>query len=203
MSASPQPARSNYVLIDYENVQPTKLAPLQPEQVQTIVFVGAGQSKIPLETALGLQKLGSRASYIKSGGSGANALDFHLTFYLGALAARDPHAYFHIISKDTGFDPLILHLREKQVRVYWIACLADLPWMKTMQRQTQTEKIACIVDRLHKHKNAKPATLKTLSSTINALFQKQLSEVEIQALIEALQRQNLINITEGKVSYSL
>lgn len=203
MSASTQPLRTNYVLIDYENVQPTELAPLQPDHVQTIVFVGAGQAKIPLDIALGLHKLGSRASYIKSGGSGANALDFHITFYLGALAAREPHAYFHIISKDTGFDPLIQHLREKKVRVYRITCLSDLPWMRAIKHQTQSERIACIVERLHKHKDTKPATLKTLSSTINALFQKQLSAAEIQSLIDALQRQNLISITDGKVSYSL
>jgi hypothetical protein len=203
MSAPTQPARTNYVLIDYENIQPIELAPLQPEHVQTIVFVGAGQSKIPLAVALGLQKLGSRASYIKSGGSGANALDFHITFYLGALAVREPHAYFHIISKDTGFDPLIQHLREKQVRVYRITTLTDLPWMKALQRQAQAEKIACIVARLHKHKDAKPATLKTLAGTINHLFQKQLSEAEIKALIDALQHQNLISITDGKVSYTL
>jgi uncharacterized protein YejL (UPF0352 family) len=203
MNAATGPNQTNYVLIDYENVQPTELSPLQHAFVKTIVFVGASQTKIPLEVALGLQKLGPRASYIKSAGNGANALDFHLTFYLGALAAREPQAYFHIISKDTGFDPLIQHLRKMQIRVYRAAALHDLPWVKALPNQTQTEKIACIIAMLNKHKTNKPTSLKTLTGTINALFKKQLSEAEIQALIEALQRQNLISITEGKISYSL
>jgi hypothetical protein len=44
-------------------------------------------------------------------GNGTNALDFHIAYYIGRLAAKCPDAYFHIISKDTGFDPLIKHLK--------------------------------------------------------------------------------------------
>lgn len=54
-----------------------------------------------------MQQLGADAQYIKIGGSGKNALDFHLAFYIGELSARDPEAYFNIVSKDTGFDPLV------------------------------------------------------------------------------------------------
>jgi hypothetical protein len=203
MNAATGPTQINYVLIDYENVQPTELSPLHHASVKTIVFVGASQAKIPVEVVQALEKFDQRASFVKIAGNGRNALDFHLTFYLGALAAREPQAYFHIISKDTGFDSLIQHLRQKQIRVYRAAVLHDLPWVKAAQHLDQAEKIACIVARLHKHKDAKPARLKTLAGTINALFKKQLSEAEIQALIDALQRQNLISITDGKISYSL
>ena len=41
---------------------------------------------------------------------GKNALDFHIAYYLGQLALKEPDAFFHIVSKDTGFDPLIQHL---------------------------------------------------------------------------------------------
>ena len=45
--------------------------------------------------------------------------------------------------------------------------------------------------------------MKTLSSTISALFQKQLPEKEIEALVKALQKQALIAVDDKKVTYSL
>ena len=89
--------KNNYVLIDYENVQPKNLAILNGHEFKIIVFVGANQAKIPFDLASSLQKLGENAEYVKIGGNGSNALDFHMAFYIGQLAARDPNAYFHII----------------------------------------------------------------------------------------------------------
>ena len=62
-----------------------------------------------------MQRLGENAEYVKMGGNGSNALDFHIAFYIGQLAERGPNAYFHIISKDSGFDPLIKHLKTRKV----------------------------------------------------------------------------------------
>jgi hypothetical protein len=45
--------------------------------------------------------------------------------------------------------------------------------------------------------------VKTLSSTINALFQKRLSEAEIALLLGRLQAAGAISINETKVSYTL
>ena len=49
----------------------------------------------------------------------------------------------------------------------------------------------------------KPRTLKTLSSTIQSLFQKQLAEPELAELLGELQRRGLATVTENKVSYAL
>ena len=107
--------KTNYILIDYENVQPKNLAILNGHPFKVIVFVGANQAKIPFDVASSLQALGNNAEYIKIAGNGPNALDFHIAFYVGKLAERDPNCYFHIISKDTGFDPLIKHLKSKNI----------------------------------------------------------------------------------------
>ena len=66
-----------------------------------------------------------------------------------------------------------------------------------------TEKIARIIADLQKRGSARPRTLKTLSSTIAALFQKQLSEQELSSLIERLRAEGLIEVAEAKVSYAL
>jgi hypothetical protein len=70
--------RINYVLIDYENVQPSSLAGLDAEHFRVLVFVGANQNKLTFETAAAIQKLGPRAEYVKISGNGSNALDFHI-----------------------------------------------------------------------------------------------------------------------------
>lgn len=81
--------------------------------------------------AKSLQKLGSRADYIKLSGHGSNALDFHIAYYIGRLAAIEPSAYFHIISRDTGFDPLIQHLRSQKILAGRVRTIANIPVVKT------------------------------------------------------------------------
>ena len=46
---------------------------------------------------------------------GRNALDFTLVSYVGRAVAADPAGHFHIISKDTGYDPLIEHLQSRNI----------------------------------------------------------------------------------------
>lgn len=54
--------RTNYVLIDYENVQPEAMAVLNKEHFKVIVFVGANQAKVTFEVASILQQMGSGLS---------------------------------------------------------------------------------------------------------------------------------------------
>lgn len=67
--------KSNFVLIDYENVQPEAMSALVEEHFNVIVFVGANQAKVSFEVASALQQLGDRAQYIKISGNGSNALE--------------------------------------------------------------------------------------------------------------------------------
>lgn len=171
--------RTNYVLIDHENVHLEALAGLDAEHFKVLLFVGASQNKLAYELAAAVQKMGSRAEYVKISGNGSNALDFHIAFYIGQLAAQDPAAYFHIISKDTGFDPLIQHLRGKKISVARSNSIADIPLLKASNAKSASEKIDVIVGNLKQRGSAKPRTIKTLSSTISSLFQKQLAEEEL------------------------
>ena len=49
---------TNYVLIDFENVQPRNLEILASHPFKVLVFVGASQAKIPFELAAAMQQLG-------------------------------------------------------------------------------------------------------------------------------------------------
>jgi len=200
-----QPAqmRTNYVLIDYENVQPSSLAELDAEHFRVLLFVGASQNKLTFDIAAALQKLGPRAEYIKIAGNGSNALDFHIAFHIGHLAAQDPTAFFHIISKDTGFDPLIQHLRERKVFASRSKKVADIPLLKAANSKTTPERIQVVVANLQQRGASKPRTLKTLTSTINSLFRKQLTDAEIVSLLKGLQAKGFITVNDTKITYAL
>ncbi len=195
--------KTNYVLIDYENVQPATMAVLDQEHIKVIVFVGPSQTKIPFEVASALQQMGSRAQYIKISGNGSNALDFHIAFYVGQLAAHEPDAYFHIISKDTGFDPLIQHLKSKKVLVCRSRDITNIPLVKAAQTMSSAKKLAVIVTNLKQRGASKPRTIKTLTSTISSLFQKKLPEAEVSSLLHELQKQGIVTVKDTKVSYTL
>jgi hypothetical protein len=195
--------KTNYVLIDYENVQPPALKVLNQDHFKVIVFVGASQTKIAFEVAEALQELGPRGQYVRISGNGPNALDFHIAFYIGQLAAHEPDAYFHIISKDSGFDPLIQHLKQRHILAGRSHAITDIPLVRASQATSRDEQLAVIVSNLQLRGTAKPRTVATLSRTISTLFQNRLPEHEVAALVQSLQAQGLISIDSTKVSYSL
>jgi len=195
--------RTNYILIDYENVQPSSLAGLEAEHFRVLIFIGASQSKLTFEIAAAVQKLGPRAEYVKIAGNGSNALDFHIAFHIGHLAAQDPTGFFHIISKDTGFDPLIQHLRERKVSVSRWKNVSDIPILRAANAKSTPEKLAFVLANLQQRGTSKPRTLKTLASTINSLFQKRLTEEELAAVLKGLQTQGYITLNEAKITYAL
>lgn len=203
MDNAEKKVRKNYIFIDYENVQPFSLDLPKDYPFKVIVFVGANQTKIPIELVTSMQELGNNAKYVKIVGNGKNALDFHITFYLGRLFEKDPAGYFHIVSKDSGFDVLIKHLRGKKVLIQRYNQIGDIPALKISTSKTLDEKVQIIVDYLIKRGNAKPRKVETLSNTINSLFMKALTKEELEQLIGKLEKKNLITIEETKVHYKL
>lgn len=216
---------SNYILIDFENVQLKDLSVFDAEHLKIIVFVGANQKKVPVELAKALQPFGSKAEYIQITSSGANALDFHIAFYIGWLVKQDSSAHFYIISKDKGFDPLIRHLKAKGIpvtrllgvsnrplvnpknKIMPVAQLRDdnnIPLVKSTNKKSSSEKIEIIIENFQQRGSARPRTVKTLSSTINSLFPKKLSDRELTILINALKNKKFLTVSDtNKVSYTI
>jgi hypothetical protein len=193
--------RTNYVLIDFESVQPESLAPLAQDHFRVLVFVGASQAKLPFNVAASIQQLGSRAEYVRISGNGPNALDFHIAYYMGKLAAADSKPYFHIISKDSGFDPLIQHLKSLGVFAGRVKTIAEIPLVKASNAKSPAERLDVVLSWLTRTKASRPRTVKTLSSSIASLFQKQLSSEEVTSIIEQLSKLGHLTVTGAKVSY--
>ena len=69
--------------------------------------------------------------------------------------------------------------------------------------QPPGDRIAVVIADLIKRQAARPRTLKTLTSTVHALFRKRLSEDELRELLEALIQRGVVKVTDGKLAYEL
>ena len=176
--------RTNYVLIDFENVQPKNLDLIAKHPFKIFVFVGDNQAKVPFDLALAMQNLGENAKYIKISGNGQNALDFHIAFYIGRFSLEDPEGYFHIISKDKGFDPLVNHLRRNGIKVYRQTGLAKIPVLKILSSTNDQEKSNAVIKNISVQGKAKPGNNKTLSKKIDSPFPNNLKETELASVIK-------------------
>lgn len=194
---------TNYVLIDYENVQPTDLAKLRGGPFKVRVFLGANQPKIPVALAAAIQALGANAEYVILEAAGSNALDFHIAYYIGLLSAQDSSAFFHVISKDTGFDPLVKHLKAKGVLAQRSVSVSAIPFFKAARQVDGDAQVDTAVAHLIKLKSAKPRAEKTLRSTLHTLFKKELSEDQLSSLFAALCKRGVVKVDGTKVSYEL
>ncbi|HEY7674603.1 MAG TPA: hypothetical protein VH867_05200 [Burkholderiales bacterium] len=73
---------------------------------------------------------------------------------------------------------------------------------KILKSDSVADRVDALIDNLVKREAAKPRTLKTLRSTIKALF-NQLADEELDGLVEQLTERGAIRVVEGKVHYEL
>ena len=192
---------TNFVLIDYENVQPKDLAPLAGGSFKLRLFLGANQSKIPVALAAAVHALGENAEYVQLESGGSNALDFHIAYYVGVLSVQNPSAQFHIISKDTGFDPLIKHLKLRGINAQRVHSIGALQSTRLEFVLPSDDQVHQAIAHLSNLKAAKPRTARTLRSTLHALFKKQLSPEQVSALFDALRERRIVTVDGAKVTY--
>ena len=196
--------KTNFVLIDYENVQPKNLSLLVADHFQVIVFLGASQQKLPVALVTAMQALGTRARYVTIAGNGSNALDFHIAYYIGRIACERPDdAFFHIISKDTGFDPLIAHLKAQGVPARRSASLDAIPVLRGLTTAPKDEQVDAVVEKLRGMPKNRPQRERTLRSTIANWFGDKLDEATISRIVSELSKRQAIVIDDGKVRYHL
>lgn len=200
------------VLIDFENVQPKALGRLIPGTITIKVFLGQHQNKVVLDLVRALQPFGKDAEYIQIIGSGPDAVDFHIAFYIGEIAARAPDTRFLIVSKDKGFDPLVKHLTD---RGFDISRLPDMPAQvaqpkpvaktiaKGAGRPASTTKARAEEAVIRLKKSTRPTTLAKLTSTLANWFGESWGEKSLNAVLQSLQDSKLIAVTGTKVTYKL
>ncbi|MFM9428016.1 hypothetical protein RCH10_004478 [Variovorax sp. GrIS 2.14] len=97
-----------HILVDLENVQPPVevLEALAPGYANAWIFHGPHQTRL---SSTFESSIGKRATLVPITRRVPNALDFHLSFYLGYVAAKHPEAHLVVIANDTGYQPMIDH----------------------------------------------------------------------------------------------
>jgi NTP pyrophosphatase (non-canonical NTP hydrolase) len=107
------PARAamsgTHVLLDYENVQPSEseLRALVPDASQVWVFHGPHQRQVEARFA----SFGADVTAVPISKTGKNALDFHLSFYMGYIASRNQASAMVVVANDKGYEPMLEHAR--------------------------------------------------------------------------------------------
>jgi hypothetical protein len=118
---------TNYVLVDFENVQPD-LSQLAGTPFKVKVFFGAKQQegRVPFKLLDAMLALSGNVEPVKVMRSGSNAVDMHIAYFIGRLVEKEPHAVIHIISGDTDFDPLAEYLQANGVHCKRTKTIAEL-----------------------------------------------------------------------------
>ena len=74
---------------------------------------------------------------------------------------------------------------------------------KPIGKNPKPDNFALVVANLKLRGDARPRTIKTLTTSIVALFPKGIAKDEIEAIIKKLQSTGAVSLSEGKVSYVL
>jgi hypothetical protein len=194
--------RTNIVLIDSENAQPDSIEKLRHDHFRVVVLVGANQKRIDIAVAKAVHALGPNGEYIQISGNGPNALDFHIAFYIGRYSLEFPDSYFHIISKDKGFDPLIKHLKEKKIFCTRSASVSEIPLVKSADKLPPKERAADFFEKRIALAKNRPTTIKALQSAIAVHFHRLLSSEEVGGVVEALKAAGHIAVNGWKITYA-
>jgi hypothetical protein len=190
-------SRTNYIFIDFENVQETELERIANKPVKVTVVLGKAHTKLPIGLVKTIQQFSQQIQLVETALNGKNALDFVLANEIGVASAIDPSGYFHVISRDKGFDALVHHLKSRSLLAARHAVLSDIPVLMNVSER---------VKHLRSHFTASPTNpkqLKTLESHIHAVFGKLLTPGEVAETVGALIAAKVISLSDkGAVAYA-
>ncbi len=186
------------LLVDFENVQQVNLD-LLDSTYSVKIFVGASQKNISLDLVKKAQSFGSRLQWQKIEGNGKNALDFHIAMELGRLLEKSHKIECIVLSKDKGFDPLILHLNQEGLRCKRLNSMLELGSAPVSTDNPNYQRVLEILKK--SEKRHRPRRRKTLTQHVSAIFQKKLKEAEVNEIVDILFARNHISETNNIISY--
>jgi hypothetical protein len=207
---APLPMTIHYILIDFENVQPSaaELGLIRGPDCHVRLFLGPHQTKLDVDLVKALQPLGAQVEYVQCDRKGKNALDFRIAFVLGRIVqerevAASPtrrEVRFIVVSNDAGFDELLDHLRTMG---YDAARSANIESSITgAAKPTANDDLAKAIANLREHPRNRPKTAAGLLRHLKTLLGKDATDARVQSLRDRLCRLGLARVVDGKVEYS-
>ncbi len=191
--------RNNYIFIDFENVQKVDLKLIANKPWVHLVLVHGTQQKLSLDLVPQIIKLGAQVQFVKVEAGGRNALDFVLAYQLGIRAKEDKEGYFHIVSRDTGFDALVKHLKAERIFARRVEGFEGIPALKDYVSAPVEELASIALDRIVKTaEDQRPKRAKTLLSMVHWLFREELPEERVQAVCDKLLKKKVSQYQRGE-----
>ena len=190
---------THYILVDFENVQPKAEDWLRLDRnfIQTMVFVNHKQ-KLSIDRVKALQALGKNVQYIEMTGQSKNGLDFLIAFYIGKILAQNDKARLWVISKDTGYDPLIAHLKTENGPLIERVDCVSLIQTTAAKPSSIKQNAAAICMKLLEPSEGKPENLAALKKFISdALYMESISEQQLSGLINFMTSKCLLKLDSG------
>ena len=185
-------ARNNYLYVDYENVQETDLGRLAGKAAHVTLVLGQRHKNLPIALVELIQAHASQVSLVKTDLVAKNALDFVLACEVGRRVEVDPQGYFHILSRDKGFDAVISYLKGMRVLAARRESFAEVPVLMNCR-----ERVEILASRYRDKTISLPKKRKSLESSIQAVFGKSLSAQELNETIQGLVNQEVIEFGEA------
>jgi PIN domain len=190
------------LLIDYENVQGINLSEIEGTDLQVSVFTGSAQNKIPIELVSSAQALGKSLTWVRIDGSGPNALDFHIAYYLGNLIAKSPKDEYYILSKDRGFDPLIRHVAKNKVICKRITSISEMtPLKRYKNTDDDLEKVLANLKKIEK--NRRPGNEMALRKHVKTILGKLGTEEKAALIVKKLALSKSISLENERIIYKI
>jgi len=186
------------LLVDFENVQHLDLSHVEAT-TRVVIFHGASQKSVPIELVTATQSLGKQVEWMKIEGNGNNALDFHIACYLGRILEKEPYSACIVLSKDKGFDPLIKYLNRNGLKCRRIETMLERASAPVSAISPQYKRVLEVLRK--SEKNSRPRKRKTLAQHIASIFQKKLSTIEVEGVIELLFANKQISEENGAITY--
>lgn len=196
----------NHVFVDFENVHEIDLSVIGNKIVTFTLLLGAKHSKLDVLLVEKMMEHASSVQLLRLASSGKNALDFALAFYLGKAATTDPTGFFHIVSKDKGFDPMVEHLRSRHINVRRYDNFSTLTFSAPAKSNgvPTDDLFSRVIEHLRKNKTNRPKQKKTLMRHLLGLAGNSATEAAALDLIEKLQKAGHIDIGDKEaVAYRL
>jgi hypothetical protein len=188
------------LLVDFENIQAVNLEQIEEGTYRVCVFVGELQNKIPLELVRSAQRLGGRLEWLKVDGTGRNALDFHIAYYLGLQVERNRGGEYIILSKDKGFDPLVRYVTKQNVKCRRINSIMEIVSARKVREHDQDYRKT--IENLRKIERGKrPRKRNTLRQHVKALLGKSATEERLNEIIDQLFIEGFVSEENGVVTY--
>jgi hypothetical protein len=186
------------LLVDFENVQQVDLSKLK-DDTSVIIFLGANQKNIPTEMVTSAQRLGSRIEWRQIEGNGNNALDFHIACHLGRILEKNPQVRCIVLSKDKGFDPLLRFLNKSGLKCKRINSLLELDPKSATADDPNYKRVIEILGK--SEKKTRPRKRKTLAQHICSIFQKKITQNDVEKIIDMLFAHGMITESNNTISY--